>query len=244
MSVDEVRTLYNDRFAPVTSSIGFLHGSLDEVAEGLRRWRAKIHGSAERISLAGGLAGNVHRLEPLTGGVRPRELLVATKNREWTALFDCGVQGGDQTTTVGFMSRTLQLQGVVVVSIPDRKGGHGVPDRFGALQFELFGPIATDFLNYVRTVSLVRDGARWRFDANGTVQDFEDVSAYRRPKVAERFTPSLLASYAQALGLDAFDEGFYHGPSALIVNPAAPPPGALVLNIEDAQRRTGIVVER
>lgn len=151
-------------------------------------------------------------------------------------MLDCGVQGGDQVTTVGYLARTLLCQGVVVASIPDSEGGGGVPERLGARQFEMFGPVATDFINYVRTISLVRDGSRWRFDTAGTVQDFEDVGAYQRRKVVERFTPAMLTEYASALGLEPFQADFYPGPSALVVSPETPPPGALVLTIAEAQR--------
>ena len=84
--------LYDDELAPITSSIGFLAAPLDQVARGLERWRAEIHGSAERVPVEGRLLENIRRLEPLTGGVRPRELLVATSNPEWTAVIDCGVR--------------------------------------------------------------------------------------------------------------------------------------------------------
>ena len=232
-----------DRFAPVTSSIGFLRASLHDVAEALRRWRFDIHGASSVDCLDGGLTDNVRRLEPLTGGVRPRELLVATGNPEWTALFDCGIQGGDQTTTVGYLSRTMLVQGVVVVSIPDVPPTAGKVERFGARQFEMFGPVATDFLNYVRTISVVRDGPRWRFDANGTMQDFEDGEAYKRRKVADRLTSSMLSQYAAALGLSPFDVDFYSGPSALVSNSASPPAGALVLPISEARQRLGIAAQ-
>jgi hypothetical protein len=106
---------------------------------------------------------------------------------------------------------------------------------------EMFAPIATEFLNYVRIISVVQDGGRWRFDADGTVQDFEDVEAYGRRRIAERFTDTMLADYAAALGLRPFDNEFFPGPSVLVRNPAVPPPGALVLTLRDAQRRTGIV---
>jgi len=233
-------TFMGDRYAPVTSSIGFLRAPLPEAAEALRKWRLAIHDAAECLELPGGLVDNVKRLEPLTGGVSPRELLVATRSPEWTAVFDCAVQGGDQVTTVGYLARTIMCPGVVVVSIPDSAGGGGLPQRYGALQLEMFAPVMTDFLNYVRSISMVRDGSRWRFDANGTVQDFEDLSVYRRRKVIDRFTLQMLTDYAAALGLEPFDPGFYPGPSALIVTPTTPPPGAQVLSIAEAQRWAGI----
>lgn len=233
-------TLLGDRYAPVTSRIGFLRAPLDEVAEAMRQWRSEIHGSATASHLTGGLVENVERLEPLTGGVRPRELLVATRNADWTAVFDCGVQGGDQVTTVGVLARRMLVQGLVVLSIPDQPASSGRPERYGARQFELFGPFENGFLNYVRTISVVRNGAKWRFDANGTVQDFEDERAYSRRRIADRFTSEMLCSYASAVGVEPFDDEFYPGPCVLVSNPATAPPGALSLSIAETQRRFGI----
>jgi hypothetical protein len=105
----------------------------------------------------------------------------------------------------------------------------------------MFGPLSTDFLNYVRTISVVNDGSRWRFDANGTVQDFEDQAAYARRKVADRFTSEMLVDYAAALGLSAFDPDFFPGPSVLVTNPAVPPIGAKVLSLRETQHWIGII---
>lgn len=239
MSTDLV--LAGDRWAPVTSRIGFLAAPIEDVVDHLQRWRTDIHGTANALPLTGDLADNLHRLEPLTGGVRPRELVIATRSPTWTAVFDCGVQGGDQVTTVGYLARTMLAQGVVVLSIPDRPATPTMPDRYGGRQFELFSPIPTDFLNYTRTISLIRNGARWRFDATGTVQTFEEVDAYRRRIIAQRFTPDMLQRYAEALDLQPWDPDFYAGPATLITNAATPPPDAWELTIADTQRRLGIV---
>lgn len=233
-------TLCGDLFAPVTSAMGFLRAPLEVVVDGLVAWRRGVHGSADREALSGGIRANVAAIEPLTGGVRPRELVVSTEGGEWTALFDCGVQGGDPRTTVGYLARTLKVHGVAVVSIPDVRASGGRSVRYGARQFEMFGPIATGFLNHIRSISLVKDGERWSFDAHGTVQDFEEVEMYGRRRLADRFTSSMLVAYAGALGLRPFEEDFFPGPCVLVRNPAVPPPGALVLSLHEAQRRAGI----
>jgi len=231
-----------DAYAPVSWSMGFLRAPLEVVAEGLVAWRREIHGSARGERLSGGLFANVSALEPLTAGVRPRELVVATRNREWVGLFDNGVLGGDPVSRVGYLARRLGVDGVVVVSTLDVQGGTGRRARSGSRQLQLFAPTDTYFLNYVRTISVARDGSRWRFDANGAVQDFEDVEAYRRRRVADRFTLTMLADYAAALGLKPFDPDFFTGPCVLVRNPETPPPGALVLSLRDAQRRAGIIL--
>jgi hypothetical protein len=108
--------------------------------------------------------------------------------------------------------------------------------QHGALQFQMFGQLRTDFLNYVRGVELVRDGSRYHFNLAGTPQEFEDLSAYESRRVSDRFTPQMLTEYCSALGVDPWSDDFYPGPSALVVSQITAPPGALSFTIEEAQR--------
>jgi hypothetical protein len=69
----------------------------------------------------------------------------------------------------------------------------------GSVQFEMLGPFKNDFLNYIRTVHASFDGSRWVFDAVGTPQDFEELDAYKAPRVRDRFTSEMLERYCKAL---------------------------------------------
>ena len=105
----------------------------------------------------------------------------------------------------------------------------------GAVQFELFGPLDTDFLNYVRTVSVAFDGGRWQFTATGVEQAFEEVDAYRARGVRDRFTSTMLERYCQALGIHVFDPAFY-GPGAVLIESDAPAaPDGKVMSLAEAQ---------
>jgi hypothetical protein len=200
-------TLLGERFAPITSSFGFLRLPLGEAAAGLARWRRRLHGNVDVTPLHGRLSELLPALEPLTGGVRPRELLVATAG-EWTALFDCGVQGGDPVSSVGFLCQDLACQGMSVATVPHTLGTGLEPlGRYGGVQWQLYGPLR-NFLNYVRGVSVANDDGRWRFDAIGTVQPYERVEVYQARKVRDRFTTELMAAYCEELGVRLFDEYF------------------------------------
>ncbi len=234
-------TLMSDRFAPITSMIGFLRCPFDEAVDGLRAWRQHLHRRVSVSSLLDGLPTLLRALEPLTGRVRPRELLVATAG-DWVAYFDCGVRGADPVSAIGYLSRALGCQGLAVTSVPHTAGtGLEVPGRYGAVQFELFGPLATDFLNYVRTVSVAYDGSGWRFDAAGTVQDFEQVDRYAARRVRDRFTSQMLAEYCAALGVRALEENFYNHRGALVESAVSISSDAKVLSLEEAQKWLGIV---
>ncbi|GAA1874269.1 hypothetical protein [Asanoa iriomotensis] len=231
-------TLLDEQYAPITKRIGFLRVPLDVAAEGLAAWRHELHGKAAAEPVDGDLPSALRTLEPLTLTVRPRELLVATRS-DWTAYFDCGANGSDPISAVGYLSRRLKCSGLAICSAPHTLGtGLEVGGRYGAVQFELFGPEWTDFINYVRTVSVAHDGdSRWRFDAAGQVQEFEDVERYALRRVRDRFTSEMLASYCAALGIRPFDPDFYAGPGVLVTSPA---PDAPELTLQDAQERLGI----
>jgi hypothetical protein len=238
-------TLLSDRFAPVTSTFGFLRAPLDEAANAFLEWRGQLHDSATATPVQGDFSELVGRLEPLTAAIRPRELLVATTDPDWTAYFDCGLQGGDPFSSLGHVTSWRHWQGVVVSAIPHTDGtGLESPGRYGSVQFLMLGPVQTDFLNYVRNVGVTHDGhSRWEFVAEGTVQDFEQVEAYTARRVRDRFTTAMLSDYCAALGLRPFDIDFY-GRAGVVVesrirlDPALEP---LSLPLAEAQKFLGIV---
>lgn len=235
-------TLLSDRYAPTTSRFGFLGVPLEVAADGLLAWRRQLHGRATATEVGGPLGGMLERLPPLTGGVRPRELLVGTVGDRWTAYFDCGFPGTDAVSTVGYLSETLTCQGLALDATPHTVGtGLEEPGRYGAVQFELFGPAPTDFLNYVRTISASHDGGRWRFDAGGTVQTFEHPERYAARAVRDRFTSAMLAEYAGALGVRPFDESSYAGWGILVETRQRVPRDGRSMSLADTQRHWGIV---
>lgn len=229
-----VRTLLDEQFAPITSSIGYLELSLDEVAAGLETWRRSLYETVGVTRLRESLPHLFRRLEPLTSGVRPRELLVNAGR--WTAYFDNSLRGTDAVSAIGYLSRSLKCQGLAITTVPHTIGLPGVRQgRAGAIQFELFGPLPTQFLNYVRSVEVAFDGERWTFGTSGTEQAFEETEAYRARRVRDRFNSEMLERYCQALGLDVFNEDAY-GPEAVFFESMMPMPAeGIIMTLDEAQ---------
>jgi hypothetical protein len=230
-----MKTLLSDRFAPITSSIGFLRLGLDDAVGSLTEWRRVLYGDVDAEEVAG-FPECLRALEPLTGGVTPRELLVEASDG-WTAYFDCSLRGTDAVSAIGYLSRTVRCQGLAISTHPHTLGLPGVKHgRMGAVQFEMFGPLNADFLNYVRVVAVTFDGSRWRFDASGTQQWFEEAGAYDAARVRDRFTTDMLERYCQALDLDVFDPGAY-GPRAVLVRSHVEiPPNGYIMTVDEVQR--------
>lgn len=233
---DDSIALADELFAPITSAIGFLNLGLHDAAAVLGGWRRELYGRATTDVFDGGLVDNVTRLDPLTMGNRPRELLVQTSNPEWTAYFDCLYGGTDPYSSVAVMSRRAGVRGLAVTARPMITTNDARP--WGSRKLEVFGPGGSGPRSSIRHIALVQDGSRWHFDLSGEPLPCEDLDAYKRRRVLDRFTGSMLESYARALGLDAFALEFYRGPSILVTSAAPVRPGDAI-SLADRRKQLG-----
>jgi hypothetical protein len=63
---------------------------------------------------------------------------------------------------------------------------------------------------YVRTVIAgIYDEDRWRFEAHGEVQPFEDLARYQVRRIRDRFDRALLLHYLEALGISGDEPAFF-----------------------------------
>jgi len=79
-----MKTLLSERYAPITSSLGFLRVSLDEAVDALAGWRRSLVDGMVSVEDAGPFPEYLRRQEPLIGGARPRELRTEFLNYERT----------------------------------------------------------------------------------------------------------------------------------------------------------------
>ena len=66
-----MRSLLGERFAPITSSIGYLEKPLDETAQGLEDWRRSLVSEVNVAHASEGFPEVLRRLAPLTSWPRP-----------------------------------------------------------------------------------------------------------------------------------------------------------------------------
>jgi hypothetical protein len=160
----------------------------------------------------------------------------------WTAYFDNSLGGTDAVSAVSYLSRAIECRALAVTAVPHTVGVAGTTNgRLGAVQFELFGPRMTEFLNYVRAISLVAEGNHWRFDTSGETQPYEEIELYQRPRKRDRFSSEILERYCRALGIDVFEPAYY-GPETMLIESRSPlPPDGLVMTLDEAQRWFEIV---
>ncbi|MGH6615873.1 hypothetical protein [Sphingomonas sp.] len=200
--------LLDNRFSPVTNSIGFLKCDPDRAARAYMDWQAGIQAKrGVRLAqepVSGPLLNALRSLLPLTS-VETRRFLFLPTRSPWTAFLDNGHDGTDVFAPISFLAQQLGCEGIRATATP-----HAPEDRlFGATILEIYGPHKTEFLNYIRSVASTCDGYGWSFSAAGTVQPFEDPARYAQRKIQSRFTLEMLNAYLNAMGIDAFDMDFY-----------------------------------
>ena len=225
------------RFVPLTFSIGFIEKPLAFVGDEYLRWSREHQSAVEVVPIEGRLPSVLPKLEPLT--TLPRRTLLLATQSPWTAYFDNGIEGPDPAPPVVYLIQKLHCRGLVATCVPHTlttETGSNT-GTYGAVQFELFAPERREFLNYERSVGAIYEGGRWRFDANGSIQPFEDVSRYTARRITDRFTPEMLQRYCEALGVRIFDEDFYRGPGLLVVTRDPLPKGHGQLTLAEAQKQ-------
>jgi hypothetical protein len=236
MSADSI-TQFQLAHGPVTFAIGLLEAEVDTVVRAYHAWTAPLYRSVHAEKVAGTLAALISQSQPMTAPPQ-KSLLIPTQSR-WTAYFDNFIPGTDAFGPIGHLSDVLNCRGVIITcALGGRAASKPAEVAFDSLQFELFGPGADNPLGVIRSISVARDGGSRKFHATGAVQPFEETERYGQRLVAERFTPAMLATYASALGIDAFNETFYL-PEATLVSYANVEP-ARQCTLAEARRECGL----
>ncbi|ATB39503.1 hypothetical protein CYFUS_004947 [Cystobacter fuscus] len=210
MSEDLNGLLLGDRWAPVTSDMGFLETDVERAARALSSWQGGLWASEGVIVTARPVDGSLEQvlsaLLPLSGGEKQRHLFIPTRSA-WTAYVDNGYRGTDAVSAMSYLAQVLGCRGMRVGAVPhtlrEDKG------RYGVVALEVYGPRQTDWLNYLRTLYAMNDGGRWVFGQSGEPFPFEKLARYQARKVRDRFTLDILEEYLLHLGLSPFQEDFY-----------------------------------
>jgi hypothetical protein len=209
--------LLDDRWAPVTSTMGFLELGAEQAAQAFATWQRGLPTSRDRtievLPVAGPLEPALSSLLPLTGGERQRRYLFIPTRSAWTAYVNSVWTGTDAASPMSYMARSLSIRCLRVVAVPHTLRGDA--GRYGAVMLDVYGPEQPGKIhNYVRALGASNDGGRWVFDQEGEPFAFEQVERYQARRVRDRFTFEMLKDYLRHLGLSPFEEDFYLPPGS------------------------------
>jgi hypothetical protein len=238
--------LLEDRWAPVTSTMGFLELEAEPAAQAFATWQRGLpmsHDSTiEVLPVTGTLEQALSSLLPLTGGETRRRLFIPTRGA-WSAYVSNQWTGTDAASPMRVMASLLRIRCLRVVAVPHtlRKNGGG---RYGSVMLDVFGPKQPGkILNYLRTLYAANDGGRWVFGQSGEPFAFEQVEKYQERRVRDRFTLEMLKDYLRHLGLCPFEEDFYLPPGsrAWLVQKTGPSTtGGREYTLEEARAARGL----
>jgi hypothetical protein len=209
--------LLEDRWAPVTSEMGFLELGAEQAAQAFATWQRGLPTSrgftVEVLPFSGTLEQVLSSLLPLSGGETQRRLFIPTHSA-WTAYVSNQCTGTDAASPMRSMARRLSIRCLRVVAVPHtlRKQQGG---RYGAVMLGVYGPERPGYISStVRALSAANDGGRWVFEQSGEPFPFEQVEKYQARRVRDRFTFEMLKDYLRHLGLAPFEEDFYMPPGS------------------------------
>lgn len=200
------RLLLNDKFGPITNSIGFLDVNKDIFLKGILEWYISI-GLIEKVRYINvDFESTIKELLPLVTPVNSKTLLIPT-NSKWTAVLDNGRLGSDVSGTISVLSGLLKCIGVKATAVH-----HTMPSkvrretrgRWGATILEVYKNGKN-----IRTIYVGNDGGRWSFFESGEPFAFENMEGYKARKTRDRFTPEKLSQHLKEFGIDIFNDQFY-----------------------------------
>jgi len=189
-------------WSPVTDEFGLIKASPESVADALVRWHDSLSFHYRR-KIVPSVEEALRGLAPLSFGLW-RKAFVATRSA-WTAFFQSGAIGSDAFPVMSYLAGVMDTLAMRVVSGRD------------ATMWDVYAPrsLGGDPLRYRRSLCAALDGDRWAFNNRGDVYAFETVARYRRRRIRDRFTPSMLREYLLHYdALDVFSPDFFVATSA------------------------------
>ncbi len=210
--VDPSMLLFQNRYQPITSEMGFLNTNINQILDAYKTWQQDICANS-RISF---LVKTVHQpLEKILADLQrtlpdDKSVFIPTAN-SWTAYIDNGISGTDAESIILYLSQKIGCSGVKLVACPntitsEQKNARG---SYGQLCFCYRAPSQEEDLGYTRVICLTNDAGRWDFTNIGSAFSFETTATYNAKNKLERFTFHHLKLYLQELGIKAFEENYY-----------------------------------
>ncbi|MCX6317004.1 MAG: hypothetical protein NTW29_06920 [Bacteroidetes bacterium] len=224
--------LLQDKYYPITSSVVFMETGLENVCIAFYNWQQKLISdmasgySLDKKEIRGTLDEALSTLLPLYTHEPRRHLFVPTRS-SWVACFNNFVLGTDGGSLTGYLSTILQCRSLLIQSVEDTltDNGPSAKRRYGAMVFDLHGPVIENYQNTIRKISLVNEGKKWIFYQQGEALPFENTSQYTEKLVKNKFNQATLHKYATEMGLDPFNPAFYlptDGPAAVLIEKNGP----------------------
>lgn len=186
--------LFHGKYPGWTACFGFLDATVEQVLTAATRGGTRDIEAWE----------DARTLENIfAAGISSPNILAPTRS-SWLGIFDYNMRSHDYVAQL--LSEDARCR-AVVVWLSDTNRRLDIYDSGRA----------------IRHLQASDQDGRWEFYQSGEPLPFEDLEAYQRRRVRDRFTPEMLEAYSAALGLRPFDADFYLATGIVRYNDASVP---------------------
>jgi hypothetical protein len=238
-----MKFLFDNKFAPLTFSWGFINAGLESTVRAFTFWqRCALRKVSSRRHGVKSLEESLTYLQPLDSEGQ-RSLFISTAS-DWVAYFENTDRGSQSEIVVGYLCEKMSCYGLTCTVIPQTLSKKDVGKKFGtwgAIDFHIYAPHKTGFLNLQREVSLRNDVSGWKFHTFGEPQEFEQLDVYRAKRNRDKFSTGLLEQYFKAFDIELFSEDFYRGECISARSYYWFLPKVKTISLLEAQKNLGIV---
>lgn len=210
--VDPGMLLFQNRYQPITSEMGFLNTNINQIVDAYKTWQQDICANSRTSFLVKTVYQPLEKILTNLQLTNPddKSIFIPTSN-SWTAYIENGIPGTDAESVILYLSKKIGCSGVKLVAYPntitsEQKDARG---SYGQLCFCYRAPSQEEDIGYTRVICSTDDAGRWDFTNLGTPFFFEATATYNAKNKLERFTFYHLKLYLQELGIKAFEENYY-----------------------------------
>lgn len=177
-------------------TITFFECPADQLASGITQWRQQNGIQTEVRNQTG--SWEAHSFERCTP---PNQAVIGESNRNWSYYFDNDRINGLPHSLMFSLAERLRAQ-VIGVTVMDesKRDRPGVPFWVGFCWYDGRSETVVS-----RSIMVTKDCGRWSFQASGSPLPAENVEAYGRRRIKERFTKNDILRILRALGAIATD---------------------------------------
>jgi hypothetical protein len=197
--------ILDEEYGKLSGSFGLVRAPCADAAEAFAAWQRGIltkgHSNIVVKPLDNGLRECFEKLLPLVTPVPSKHLFFPTTG-PWTVFANNFRLGTDAVAPMSMVSELLCTDGMRVVAC--RQKSDPISRRisqYGATILEYYSHGKTQ-----RSIACANDGGKWVFYAGGEAFGFENLEAYQKKPVKERFSKDLLLSYLVQLGVGHFGD--------------------------------------
>ena len=196
--------IFDPNFYPVNTSVGFIKRPMNVVAEFQIGWDQRVY---DKLNIEDAVKYSMNTTKELVDSLFPltmpqvTRVLMIEPAEGWTIYLNNSANGTD-LSGLSYIAQQLEATAVRATSVLiSRDIGFEINSPHAGstcLEIYKFDNIENPEKRIIRSIN--EDGA-WAFETEGNPLAFEDVSAYSRKKIKDRFNKDLLLHYLTLAGV-------------------------------------------